>query len=506
MSSTIHIVAVGIQELDTDSLFSLREMVPEATLHCCTNELEWRLILSRHRPDAMLLFQPLRGNGIASLIDAMHLPPGMRVPLFLCGLASELSLGLQGAFTVYRFASPIPPAKMLRQVLNLPPQPSADGAGDSPARVAPPADSLPRFLGGITHDFNNLLAVIMGEVQLAASRSREPAVSAHLARANDACFRMATEIRKLLVFQESNAEKRGMLDLRQLLRDARRFVPESLGSHATVEIEETPEPLWVDATFSGLRQILLNLCGYALRRAPQAIVRVSATKVPGARSPGHVLMEVSTSGMPPSPYEWPTTEPMVDAGVGLAIAWELVQDFGGSISSLQESDGMLSFRIMLPLAHPSSQHASGQLNALRGTESLLVLSTERPSAESFARDVRSLGYSVQVLSNLDSLPALFHEGPLRANAAILDADCDGLDPAQAHNALRALAPRMPILLAAHDIARQCRPPFSHDALTCLVHKPLDLRETLSSVRAMAGTPRFAGSGWSLLTPDMVDKP
>lgn len=509
------LVALGVHDFENDELVALGAQTDGLSVVFCPTEAELSVTLLQSVPDAICLSAGWSTERLQAALHQLAPRSENRIPLFLCGPASELELSANGALEIHRVCGLAPSAEILEQALR---RPSAAGSStlseedaprcgeDQPFLFAPLEHaSLPRFIGGIAHDFNNLLAAIIGDVQLAASRTSDPVVGKHLHRANEACFRMSGEIRRLLAFQEGTKERRGLVELSQVFRDSSRHIQNLLGTGVEVETVECTEPLWVEGTISGLQQILLNLVTYAAQQVMACrLIRIGMRRhdddeipyAPGARlqRPACALIEVEIRGedaVVPSglkSYEPVFSRPVRDAGVSLAIVWKLVQDFDGSVSVLHGRHGSAAFRVQLPLAHPSPMAPAEQLTALRGTERLVMASTDRSSMESLSRDMRGFGYDVCVVTDIPALANAVAQTASRPACVLIDTDCDHFDAALAHNTVRGFDARLPILLAAPELAPLSHPPYSTDGLTCLVHKPLDIKEVLSTVRALCSRP------------------
>lgn len=504
------LIVIGEHEFDQYDLRELLISHREYEVRFCLSEMDVTYATARHEPVAFLVCCGWEPERLTALLKQLEPPQDERIPVYLFGRAVNASLESAGPYEIHRLLGGVPELDDLESYQNAPvvdeTLPAIERASTPPPQPADIA-ALPRFLGGIAHDFNNLLASIMGEVQLAQSRCDEERVGRHLLRANDACARMAAEIRKLLVFQESASERRGMVDCSVVMRDARSFLPELLGPDFDVEIVECTEPLWVEGTISGVRQIVLNLAAYAgqqvthahsirvsLRRMSPAELAKSPTRRPN--DPGQVLIEVAVRGdrsresATPGGYEPIFSKPERDAGVGLAIVWKLVQDFGGSVSVLKDLSGSAAFRVLLPMAHPASE-SGALLDSLCGRERLLFISSDQPAFESVLRSARELGYAVTHLKCLEGIEAAVGTEGERPDCILLDTDCDGYDVVEAHRIIRALAPRVPLLLAAPLMAPIARPPFSNDGLACVVHKPLDIKEVFGTMRTLWGSTTFS---------------
>ncbi|MFM1920677.1 MAG: hypothetical protein RLZZ303_2311 [Candidatus Hydrogenedentota bacterium] len=514
------LIVIGEHEFDQYDLRELLTADRDCEVVFCLSEGEVTVATSHRRADAFLICAGWQPERLAALLRQFEPGDGERFPVYLFGRATDTALENDGRFEIHRLTGTLPDRELLEDLCRRRSGPPAevDQASNSyPLPPAPATDlhSLTRFLGGIAHDFNNLLAAIMGEVQLAHSRAPDDLVRGHLTRANDACARMAVEIRKLLVFQESAAERRGMVDCASLVRDARGFIPDLLGTEIELETIESAEPLWVEGTVSGLRQIVHNLAAYACAQVTSIrSMRISARRASSgevASSGGgnathrgdcaviEILVRSGSegNGNAARAFEPVFSRPGRDAGVGLAIAWRLVEDFGGSVSLMPERSGAAAFRVMLPLAFPTPDAGDARLDRLRGAETLLVMSGDRAGVESLLRGVRELGYETVLVPSIDALDDILARQLAVPACILLDTVCGGYDPAEAHALLRARAPRTPMLLASPDMSQLARPPFANDGLACMVHKPLDIKEVLSTMRALLATSAFETADFAI---------
>lgn len=512
------LIVIGEHEFDQYDLRELLTADRDCEVVFCLSEGEVTVAASHRRADAFLICAGWQPERLSALLRQYEPSDGASLPVYLFGRATDTPLENDGHFEIHRLTGTLPDRELLEDLCRrrTNSSPEAERAPEPyPMPPTPTTDlySLTRFLGGIAHDFNNLLAAIMGEVQLAHSRATDERVRSHLGRANEACARMAVEIRKLLVFQESATEKRGMVDCASLVRDARGFIPDLLGAEIELETIESAEPLWVEGTVSGLRQIVHNLAAYACSQVTAIrAMRLSARRASSGEiaSTGgsaaqrgdcaviEILVRGGTDGNGHAArvFEPVFSRPGRDAGVGLAIAWRLVEDFGGSVSLMPERSGAAAIRVMLPLAFPSPEAGDARLDRLRGAETLLVMSADRPGVESVLRGVRELGYETVLVPSIEALDAALSRLTEPPACILLDTVCGGYDPAEAHALLRARAPRVPMLLASPDMSQLARPPFANDGLACMVHKPLDIKEVLSTMRALLATDAFDAAGFA----------
>lgn len=122
-------------------------------------------------------------------------------------------------------------------------------------------ESVGRLAGGVAHDFNNMLSVILGMAEMALDRiSPEDAVYAELKEIEKAANRSADLTRQLLAFARRQSVAPEVLDLNEAVSSTIKLVTHLIGEG--IDLKWTPgenvRPVKVDRT--QLDQILTNLC------------------------------------------------------------------------------------------------------------------------------------------------------------------------------------------------------------------------------------------------------
>jgi PAS domain S-box-containing protein len=122
-------------------------------------------------------------------------------------------------------------------------------------------ESVGRLAGGVAHDFNNMLGVIIGHTDLALQQlaGNDP-LQMHLLQIEKACQRSATLTRQLLAFARRQAVAPQVLDLNQNIEAMLSLLPRLLGEN--VSVTWTPmASLWpVQMDPAQVDQIVTNLC------------------------------------------------------------------------------------------------------------------------------------------------------------------------------------------------------------------------------------------------------
>jgi signal transduction histidine kinase len=236
-------------------------------------------------------------------------------------------------------------------------------------RQAERLESLGRLAGGIAHDFNNLLTLILGRADLAlADLSRNsPEDLAALCADLDIIRRLAERggalTRRLLVFSRQEPLNPQTFDINEVVADTERVLRGAIGEDVEFVVELDPAPCPVVIDRGELERLLLNLVANARRAMPDGgkLVVRTARVIGGGEEPyaGQVRLTVSDTGvgMPPDIAEhvfepFFTTDSATGTGLGLSVAYSVVQGAGGEISLSSAVDEGTIVRIALPAGEP----------------------------------------------------------------------------------------------------------------------------------------------------------
>ncbi|MGA2613270.1 MAG: PAS domain S-box protein [Spirochaetia bacterium] len=170
-------------------------------------------------------------------------------------------------------------------------------------------EAIGRLAGGVAHDFNNMLTVILGYVELIASRllPGDPQLN-DLGEIERAASRARDTTRQLLAFSRKQVIAPRPVQMNDLIRDSQNTLLRLIGEHIQLEIR-LGEDLWeVELDPSQFHQILVNLAANARDAMPNGgklrITTSNSTLTasdcsghPGARPGPYALLRVSDDGV-----------------------------------------------------------------------------------------------------------------------------------------------------------------------------------------------------------------
>jgi len=213
-----------------------------------------------------------------------------------------------------------------------------------------------RLAGGVAHDFNNILTIVMSNCGLMLASMAPSDPHHHLVEEiEQAGLRGAALTRQLLIFARHEARKPEILEIDEVLRTAapllRRLVPESV----QIALNLSAGPARIEADRRHLEQAIMNLVVNARDAMPRGGHIQIETGAPdtdsvlvAVRDTGHGLTaEVRARLFEP----FFSTKPSgTGTGLGLAIARRVFEAHGGDIIALPAAPCGLCVRIRLPQA------------------------------------------------------------------------------------------------------------------------------------------------------------
>lgn len=229
-------------------------------------------------------------------------------------------------------------------------------------------EAVGQLTGGVAHDFNNMLAVIVGGIELAQrSLPTDPfAARRQLERAMEGAERATALTRRLLAFSREQALTAEVFTPTALVGGMSDLLDRTLGDGIVVTVEDLAGEAMVRADRHQLENVLLNLAvnardameGRGRLHILTAVQTLTADDVHGCAAGEHVTLAVTDTGcgMPAEVAErvfepFFTTKPVGrGTGLGLSQAFAFAQTAGGGITLVSEPDHGTTITLLLPRA------------------------------------------------------------------------------------------------------------------------------------------------------------
>ena len=349
-------------------------------------------------------------------------------------------------------------------------------------RRAERMETVGRLAGGIAHEANNQMSVILGSAQFVLRQPDIPEVVRedveHIQRAAE---RTAGITQQLLAFSRRQVLQPQVLDLNALLQRAEPILRRTLGERSRLVVLPASGLGRVKADPGQLEQVLLNLVLNARDAMPDggtvtietsnvaltpeyASLKPVATIVPGP----HLLLTVSDTGigmdrqtMGRAFEPFFTTKTIGEGtGLGLATVYGIVKQSGGYIWLYSEPGRGTTFKIYLPIVGAASAEWGRRDSvpvALVG-EAVLVVEDEPGVRMILGRVLREQGYRVLEAPHGREALEIAGDPDTRIDLVIADVVMPGLGGRDLATRLAERRPGVPILFTSgytgHDVVER----------------------------------------------------
>ena len=330
-------------------------------------------------------------------------------------------------------------------------------------------EAIGRLAGGVAHDFNNILGVILGYGELAESELAPGSPAREqVAEMVQAAQRAADLTRQLQAFSRKQVLQPRRLDLNELVANAHKMLARLIGEDIAVVVRQAPELGTVRADPGQIDQILLNLAVNARDAMPEGGTLTletadvdlreddAAIGRPTIRPGRYVMLAVSDTGVGMDaetqrrlfePFF--TTKPAgKGTGLGLATVYGIVKQSGGYIWVYSELGLGTSFKIYLPRVDELPE-GTAPVDSLAstggGSETILLVEDNLALREMIRRRLVGRGYTVLLAGDGEEALALSGARDEPIDLVLTDVVMPNLGGAALARRLGALRPGLRVL-------------------------------------------------------------
>jgi two-component system, cell cycle sensor histidine kinase and response regulator CckA len=297
-------------------------------------------------------------------------------------------------------------------------------------------EAVGRLAGGVAHDFNNMLSVILSQTDLAMA-DLPPAhpLREDLEQVHTAAQRAAQLTRQLLAYSRRQIMQPKVLDLNDVVRETEKMLRRLIGEDIELSVALAPELRPVRLDPGQIQQVLMNLVVNArdamptggkltLETANVVLDEGYARDHVGVTPGPHVMLAVSDTGIG---MDRETQSQIFDpffttktgeqgTGLGLSTVYGIVKQSGGHVLVYSEPGKGSTFKVYFPENAGSGLYraVSAPISEHKGNETILLVEDEDMVRRAVHAILRRGGYQIleAARGSIALELAARHQGPI----------------------------------------------------------------------------------------------
>lgn len=369
-------------------------------------------------------------------------------------------------------------------------------------------EAVGQLAGGVAHDFNNILMVIMGYGDvLKKDPNLDDDQRRKVEQIIDAAEKAAQLTRSLLTFSRKQVMKPRTANLNDIVRQIQEFLVRIIGEDVRLKTIIGNDDLLAKVDSSQIEQVLINLATNARDAMPKGglltietgfqVVDALFVQATGYGEPGrYAMISVSDTGVGMDektksrifePF-FTTKELGKGTGLGMAIVYGIVKQHNGFITVCSEPGIGTTFRLYLPLVHwnePGTKaEGSSQAPLQGGTETILVAEDEAAVRKLVEEILTSYGYKVILAEDGEDAVEKFAVNRDKIRLVLMDMIMPKMSGREACVEIRKLNADVKVMYTSGYTTDIFQNRDSLDEGTDLIMKPVRPLELLRKVREM----------------------
>ncbi|OAG27590.1 hypothetical protein TH606_06015 [Thermodesulfatator autotrophicus] len=330
------------------------------------------------------------------------------------------------------------------------------------------AEVVSKMSATIAHEFNNILAIITGYLDLIKLKAREdPKILGYIEKIIQAVQSGSSLIKQFLILSgqsyDKDIEKREY-ELNTFIKEQQEIFKKLLGEGIELKLDLSEDPLPVSLSRDELQHIFTNLLLNAKEAMPEGgEISLTTRRVETSKGPA-ALLRVKDSGIGIAKKDlahifepFYTTKPSgKGTGLGLNVILSLVRRCGGEIKVESEPQRGTTFELILPLNmnvetigltgekdHLSEKEKRGQV--VGGKKTILIVEDEAHIREMLVEMLSNLDYEVIPAENGEEALEKIEQKNYQIDLIITDVVMPKMDGVKLYREVQKIIPEVPVI-------------------------------------------------------------
>ncbi len=367
-------------------------------------------------------------------------------------------------------------------------------------------ESIGTLAGGIAHEFNNMLGVIIGNAELAMETMPDNNVASDfLKEVLGASHRAKNVVRQILSFARKTPVDRAPTKISTVVQDSFKLIKSTIEKSIMIREKILCDSEIILGNPTEISQILLNLCKNSeqamrggvgeitLGLEPVIVDDKMASRYESISAGKYVRLTVSDTGEGVDPKiidrildPYFTTKDVDEGlGMGLAVVYGIVKKYDGAIKIKSDLGEGTTVEILLPIAEINIEEGATLSETLStGTEHILFVDDEPSLVKLATHILEQQGYKVTGVINSSDALAIFRREPDKFDLIVTDLAMPVMPGDMLIREVFKIRPEIPIILSSGHSDRIDEKMVEELSVMAYAMKPLDRGELIKTVRAV----------------------
>jgi nitrogen-specific signal transduction histidine kinase/ActR/RegA family two-component response regulator len=361
--------------------------------------------------------------------------------------------------------------------------------------------------GGMAHNFNNNLSIILGNIELLKLKIPEtPGIDGYLEDSKTAVLRSRDLIKQILLYSRQEEQNRKPLQLSLLVDETLQLLRSTIPTTISLQkkISADAQNICIHADASQLQECLINLCNNAMQAMDEkgeltisletVALREEDIPVQYDATAGHYAkLCVADTGCGISAetidkiFDLFYTTKSVDegTGVGLSTVQGIVKQHGGLINVKSALGEGTSFELYFPaIKHQDQELQAVSEGRLEGTEHILLIDDNEMLVELGNRMLTEMGYRVTMMTDSQQALNLFTSDADRFDLVMTDQTMPGMTGKELIEEIKKVRSDIPTILCTGYSSKIDEKEAAKLGIGAFLMKPLELPMLLQTIRRL----------------------
>ncbi|MBL7066420.1 MAG: response regulator [Candidatus Marinimicrobia bacterium] len=314
--------------------------------------------------------------------------------------------------------------------------------------------ALGQISSGVAHDFNNVLTVVLGRVQLMKRLSSDPYFLKSLDMIEKSALDGASKVRKIQEFSRPSSKTLNeSVNLKNIIEEVVEITRPKWDAASTIKgiliepILELNDDLFILGDSSDLRNAFTNIIFNAIDAMPNG--GILSIKTEQMDNYIHVNFKDTGIGMTEETIErvfdpFFTTKGVLGSGLGMSEVYGIIKRHNGKTYIQSEAGNGTTIKIRFPSAKQSVEKISAAAVAQTNTFSIYIIDDEEYILETLRDFLSDLGHTIH--TNTDPRQALADIKKNTFDIVITDLGMPGINGLELAENIKSINPRIQVIL------------------------------------------------------------